>query len=98
PTAQGALCACAGLWLGLVAAAFDPEPPPRTADLRYWLLDVGQGDAQVLEFRDGTTWAVDVGDAKEGFDAGRSVVAPFLRPRRVRSLDLVILTHEDHDH
>jgi competence protein ComEC len=98
PVARGAVFACAGLWLGLVAAAFYPHGPPRTADLRYWLLDVGQGDAQVLEFRDGTTWAVDVGDAREGFDAGRSVVAPFLRARGVRSLDLVVLTHEDKDH
>jgi competence protein ComEC len=97
-TAQGAVFACAGLWLGLVAAAFYPHAPPRTADLRYWLLDVGQGDAQVLEFRDGTTWAVDVGNATEGFDAGRSVVAPFLRSQGVRALDLLVLTHEDRDH
>lgn len=96
--AHGAAVACWGLWLGIVVGAFFPVAPPRTADLRYWLLDVGQGDAQVLEFRDGTTWAVDVGDAREGFDAGRSVIAPFLRARRVRALDLVILTHEDRDH
>jgi len=96
--AQGAAVACAGLWLGLGAGAFFPLAPKRAVDLRYWLLDVGQGDAQVLEFRDGTTWAVDVGDAREGFDAGRSVVAPFLRARGVRALDLVLLTHEDRDH
>jgi competence protein ComEC len=81
-----------------MAAAFYPHAPPRAADLRYWLLDVGQGDAQVLEFRDGTTWVVDVGDAKNGFDSGRSVVAPFLRTQGVRALDLAILTHEDRDH
>ena len=96
--AQGAAFACGGLWLGLVAGSFFPHAPPRTADLRYWLLDVGQGDAQVLEFRDGTTWGVDVGNASEGFDAGRSVVAPFLRARGVRALDLLVLTHEDRDH
>jgi competence protein ComEC len=96
--AHGAACACAGLWLGLMAAALYPHAPPRTADLRYWLLDVGQGDAQVLEFRDGTTWVVDVGDARDGFDSGRSVVAPFLRARGRYALDLAILTHEDRDH
>src|SRR5262249_42646504 len=97
-SAQGAALACAGLWLRLMAAAFYPCAPARVSDLRYWLLDVGQGDAQVLGFRDGTTWAVDVGDAHEGFDAGRSVVAPFLRARGVRTLDLVVLTHEDRGH
>ena len=95
---HGLAWAALGLWLGLAVSAFAPLAPQRRAAVAYWLLDVGQGDAQVLELGDGATWLVDVGDAREGFDAGRSVVAPFLRARGVRTIERAILTHEDRDH
>ena len=32
------------------------------------------------------------------FDVGRLIVAPFLRYQKIRTLDLVVLTHADADH
>ncbi len=85
-------------WVGLVAAGFVPHREAPRSTLSYWLLDVGQGDAQVLEFCDGRVMVVDMGEARAGFDAGARVVAPFLRARGVRVVDLAVITHEDGDH
>jgi competence protein ComEC len=94
--------AAIGLWIGLTSAAFAPRPPAPEATLLHWVLDVGQGDAQVLEFADGFTLVVDAGEGGVGppgaRDAGRSVVAPFLRARSRTRVECAVLTHEDRDH
>ena len=72
---------------------------------RVTFLDVGQGDAIVVESED-TIGVIDVGgvfhDPKEQkrtvYDPGEDVVAPYLWKRGERSLDFVLLTHADHDH
>lgn len=61
-------------------------------------LDVGQGDAIVVHFPDGTTWLIDAGPAYPFGDAGRSVVLPYLRRRGVSRLEWLIVTHPDLDH
>jgi competence protein ComEC len=94
----GASCAAAGIWLGLIALGFSSRPDTGGAAVHYWMLDVGQGDAQVLEFGDGRVWLVDVGDARRGFDAAARILVPFLRARGWRAIDCVVLTHEDGDH
>jgi competence protein ComEC len=62
------------------------------------MLDVGQGDSQVLEFADGRVLVVDTGPAGPGFDTASRVLAPFLRARGWRRVDQVVITHEDGDH
>jgi competence protein ComEC len=61
-------------------------------------LDVGQGDAAVLRLRDGSVWVVDVGDDRGPGDAARKALVPFLRTRRIRRVDGLILSHRHRDH
>lgn len=68
--------------------------------LRVSFLDVGQGDAALVDFPDGQAWLVDTGGASFGAarDPGREVIVPLLRARRRRYLDGVIITHPHPDH
>jgi competence protein ComEC len=62
-------------------------------------LDVGQGNAGLIEFPGGRKMLVDGGGFySKGFDVGRYVVAPFLWCQRIKKLDIVVLTHPDQDH
>lgn len=81
---------------GVVAAA----PPPRVAPVppRAVFLDVGQGDAALVQGRRAAV-LVDAGTAApDGWDAGRFQVVPALRALGVERLDLVIASHADLDH
>jgi competence protein ComEC len=74
----------------------------RTAppSLRLTMLDVGQGDAMVLEIGHQTVM-VDTGGSpfgSGGFDIGARVVEPALWAMGVRSLATMLLTHGDPDH
>ncbi len=66
--------------------------------LSIYVLNVGQGDAIVLRSPHGHWALMDGGPRMGPVDAGRDVVAPFLRRRGVRSLDFLILSHGDADH
>lgn len=78
--------------------------PPDTLTVAF--LDVGQGDAIVIQAPGGKTMLIDAGaylppDAKTGrprYDAGADVVIPFLRSRGINRLDYFVLTHPDLDH
>lgn len=61
-------------------------------------LAVGQGDAAVVRTPKGGWVVVDAGPAFGARDAGREVVAPFLRDRGARTVDLFVLSHPDRDH
>ena len=80
--------------LGLVAG----QRPRQAADrLAVTVLAVGAGTATVIEFPDGCTWLYDTGSS-DPFDVGRSVVVPYLRQRRIASIDRVFLSHPNLDH
>jgi competence protein ComEC len=66
--------------------------------VRVTFLDVGQGDACVIELPDGHTVLIDGGTAQESLDMGRAVVAPYLWDRGITRLDHVIATHPQLDH
>ncbi|HKA13481.1 MAG TPA: ComEC/Rec2 family competence protein, partial [Myxococcota bacterium] len=64
---------------------------------RLIVLDVGQGDAALVQGRRGAV-LVDAGPARDDFDAGARCVVPALRALGVARLDLLIATHADLDH
>ncbi|MFW6089390.1 MAG: ComEC/Rec2 family competence protein, partial [Gemmatimonadota bacterium] len=61
-------------------------------------LSVGQGDAAVLRTGAGRWLVFDGGPAWGEWNAGRSVVHPFLRRHGARRIELGILSHPDLDH
>jgi competence protein ComEC len=67
--------------------------------LRLTFLDVGHGDATLVQWPDGRAWLVDGGGAHD--DDGRTgdrAVLPALRALGVRHLDVAVLTHAHPDH
>jgi len=66
--------------------------------LRTTFLDVGQGDATLLELPDGQTVLIDGGAAYERWDMGRMVVGPYLWDRGIRKIDHLVATHPQLDH
>ena len=68
-------------------------------DLKVTFLDVGQGDAAVVEAPGGAVMVVDGGGVRDGaFDPGARIVEPFLRARGVSRVDIVALSHPHPDH
>jgi competence protein ComEC len=86
--------------LGLLCLAplWVPAPAPLRGDFEVIALDVGQGTAVVVRTARHTL-LYDAGPAfEDGFDAGASVVAPFLLGEGIRAVDLLLLSHGDNDH
>lgn len=72
-----------------------------TADgkkLTVTFLDVGQGDAAVIELPSGETIAVDAGPISATYNAGEKIVAPYLRRRGISTIDALITSHPHADH
>lgn len=85
-------------WAGLAAIAVAlPLTAPDSQRLRVTFLDVGQGDATLIETPDGLVAVVDAGRARPA-DRGRTVVEPALRARGIREIDLLVASHADADH
>lgn len=105
--ARGALqparwkCRLAALALGVCALflllPLDTREPPE--GLRLTAIDVGQGDAILVETSGGTRMLVDAGGATRAeFDVGERVVAPALWNLGISRLDYLAVTHPDVDH
>jgi len=61
--------------------------------------DVGQGDCALIELPGGQTILIDGGGTRDNrFDIGRRILAPWLRNKGIRKLDLVVLSHPHPDH
>ena len=62
-------------------------------------IDVGHGDSILLEFPRGKRMLIDGGGLYEDrFDIGKNVIAPFLWKKKIRRIDILVLTHPDPDH
>lgn len=92
----------AALILGSVAAEVHARRSARpVGELRVAQLDVGQGDSALVDLPDGRLMLIDGGGSAQldsGFDPGRRVILPVLRARRVRRIDVVLITHPHPDH
>ena len=104
PTARGGrrLAIAAAVVCAVVAASslVVRDLRRRFADtLTVTFLDVGQGDAAVIEAPGGAVMLIDGGGTRDGqFDTGARIVEPFLRARGISRLDVVALSHPHPDH
>ena len=76
-----------------------PFPPRATRTLDVTFLDVGQGDAILVEFPGRKKMLIDGGGVPDdSLDIGELVVSPFLWDMGAKKLDYVVLTHAHPDH
>jgi len=62
-------------------------------------IDVGHGDSILIEFPKGKRMLIDGGGLHEDrFDIGKNVIAPILWKKKIRKIDILVLTHPDPDH
>ncbi|NLM52648.1 MAG: DNA internalization-related competence protein ComEC/Rec2, partial [Firmicutes bacterium] len=73
---------------------FSGLPVTLERGLQVTFLDVGQGLAVYIRTPSNQHILIDAGTAQ----AGESVLVPFLRTQRLKSIDLMILTHPHDDH
>jgi competence protein ComEC len=85
---------CLGLLEWRLRAVERPE-----GRLRVTFLDVGQGDAALIDLPNGRAMLIDAGgNPGGGPDPGSSVLVPLLRARRRSVIDIAVLTHPHPDH
>lgn len=69
-----------------------------TKNLRVAFLDVGQGDGAVIELPSGEVIVVDAGPVSAAYDAGRKIVAPYLRRNGIATIGALLTSHPHADH
>ncbi len=72
---------------------FSNAPQNEEKELKITILNVGQGDATLIQFPNGKTLLIDAGSPQKG----KEVILPFLRQHSL-SLNAMIATHYDQDH
>jgi len=94
--ARSVVAACL---IAALALSIWPWVKPGDGRLRITFLDVGQGDAILVELPEGRRLLVDGGPAgAHRLDVGERVVAPYLWNRPAAGVDAVAVTHSDTDH
>lgn len=70
------------------------------SELRVTAIDVGQASANLIELPQGGTMLVDGGGFSDNssFDVGAVIVAPLLWRKKIKTIDLMVLSHANSDH
>jgi len=93
--AGAAIAGLAGWWMLAEPVLQQSSGQP----LRVTFLDVGQGDAAIVQFPNGRTLSIDAGGlAGTLFDIGSRVVSPAYWALGIRRLDYMSISHGDPDH
>ena len=91
-----------GVWLACLAvlstSPFTARRGPAPDWLRLTMIDVGQGDAVLVQVPGGAALLVDGGGVIGRFDIGDRVVTRAVWGLGVRRLDWLLMTHPDLDH
>jgi competence protein ComEC len=97
---RAASVAAAALWTWIAVAPPTLARAVGNGRLHLTMLDVGQGDALLVEFPNGRTLMVDGGglSGADAFDMGDRVVGRALRARGLTRLDYLAVTHSHPDH
>ncbi len=93
----------------IAAMVLWPEPAVLSPGvMEVTAIDVGQGDSLLVVSPEGRTMLVDAGgpvggvketaEAQAAFDVGEEIVSPYLWTRRIRRLDVMVLSHAHSDH
>jgi len=96
---QGAVVVACVLLVVIVSAPFVSLRRPATGWLRVSVLDVGQGDAILVQTPNGRSLLVDAGGTPGGtYDIGGRVVTPAIWALGERRLEWLVVSHGDLDH
>jgi len=68
------------------------------ARLTVTVIDVGQGDAILMEFPNGKHLLVDSGPISQRFNSGEKIVVPLLKRMGISKIDYFVITHPHSDH
>ena len=82
--------------LVIVLCAYTATPLLSEDALNVTFLDVGQGDASVVELPGKKIMLIDGGSSDP--DMGRMVIAPFLWGKGIRAIDYMVISHPHPDH
>jgi competence protein ComEC len=93
------LLACIGIAVVGADGTYWWRERDRRDRLRVTHLNVGQGDAAVVELPGDKVLVIDAGGTATGdFDTGEAIVAPYLRSRKITKIDYLLVTHARVDH
>jgi competence protein ComEC len=70
----------------------------RSAMLKITLVDVGQGDAILIESPNRRYALIDAGPRQFKYDAGERTIVPYLARCGISKLDAILVTHSHNDH
>ena len=97
--AHRAIALTVGVCLLTADAAYWWMERRQRTELRVTHLNVGQGDAAVVELPGSKVMVIDAGGTAAGdFDTGEAIVAPYLRARKILKVDYLVVTHPRIDH
>ena len=71
---------------------------PSKPETNIIFMDVGQGDAAVIQFSNGKTMLIDAGNKSRRGDWGERVVIPVLNHLGIKRLDWTVMSHPHADH